>query len=105
MHPRTILLHLDAPPKPPPGAACNGCGVCCAAEPCPLGVWLSRRRRGACAALQWHDGSDHYRCGALSDPGRWLPWLPAAWARKLARRWIAAARGCDSDLEPQTAIG
>jgi hypothetical protein len=95
---RVILLQPDAPPKPALGAACNGCGVCCATDPCPLGVWITRRRRGACAALLWEGG--HYRCGAVTAPARFLPWLPARWARALALRWIASARGCDADVEP-----
>lgn len=97
--PRVILLHPAAPPKPAEGAACNGCGVCCAAEPCPLGMWLSRRRSGACSALQWDEPQARYLCGALARPGRWLPWLPARWARALVQRWIASAKGCDAGLE------
>ncbi len=98
MTPRTILIHPQAPPKPVLGAACNGCGVCCAAEPCPLGMLLSRRRRGRCSALAWNDALQRYRCGVLDDPRRWLPWLPRRAARALAWRWIAAAAGCDSSL-------
>lgn len=64
-----------------------------------MGMLMSRRRRGPCLALQWQDGPGHYRCGVLADPGRWLPALPVGWARRLARRWIAAGRGCDSDLQ------
>ena len=94
-----ILLHLQAPPKPEPGRPCNGCGVCCAAAPCPLGIWLSRRRQGACVALSWSEEDGIYRCGALAEPARWLPWLPARANAALARRWIAAAKGCDSDLQ------
>lgn len=95
---RVIHLHLQAPAKPAEGATCNGCGVCCSAEPCPLGQWLSRSRTGACAALDWDDGAVRYHCGVLATPSRWLPWLPAAAARALARRWIAAGAGCDSDF-------
>jgi hypothetical protein len=90
-----ILLHPEAPPKPAEGAACNGCGVCCAAEPCPVGQILSRRRTGACVALRWAEGERRYRCGVVDDPGRHL-----SWGRRLALRWIAAARGCDSDYVP-----
>jgi hypothetical protein len=97
--PRVILLHPHAPAKPAEGAPCNGCGVCCAAEPCPLGIYLSRRRQGACAALVWDPLQRRYLCGALAQPERWLPWLPARWARGLVKRWIASARGCDSGLE------
>lgn len=73
-----------------PGAPCNGCGVCCLAEPCPLGVLLSRRRSGACVALQW-DGT-RYVCGALAaQAGGIRGWL--------VRRWISAGSGCDCLLE------
>ena len=96
---RVILLHPDAPAQPRPGEPCNGCGTCCAAEPCPLGMWLSRRRQGACKALDWSETDGRYRCGVLADSRRWLPWLPAAWGRALARRWIAAGIGCDAALE------
>ncbi len=98
---RTVWLRPDAPAKSALGAACNGCGVCCAAEPCPLGMWLSRRRSGACRALAWEASRGRYVCGALAEPARWMPVLPPAWARWLVARWIGAARGCDSDLEPQ----
>ena len=96
-----IRLHVEAPVKPEPGAACNGCGVCCAAEPCPVGVLVSGRRSGACAALSWNDDIGLYRCGLVADPRAVLPRLPAALApvmSRLARRWISAASGCDSSL-------
>ena len=95
---RVILLHPQAPPKPEAGRACNGCGVCCAVAPCPLGIWLSRRRHGECVALSWSDEEERYLCGALAQPARWLPWLPKRAARVLTQRWIAAAKGCDSNL-------
>ena len=105
---RVILLQAAAPPKPAPGQPCNGCGVCCATEPCPLGMVLSRRSRGACRALQWDEAQSLYRCGVLAQPKDWLPAaLPASWAHALARRWIAAGVGCDSDLQasPRPADG
>lgn len=105
-----ILIHRDALPKPVTGAPCNGCGVCCLLEPCPLGVILSVRRRGACAAVRWHDELHQYRCGALCDPLDVLrhvlpqplrllaPWLSPGLVG-LAKRWIAAGEGCDSSVE------
>ena len=95
--PFEIHLHAAAPPKPALGAACNGCGVCCAAEPCPLGVLLSRRLRGACSALEWDAAQSRYVCGALAAPARHLHWLPPRVAQALVRRWIAAGAGCDAD--------
>lgn len=92
MSERVIFLHAAAPPKPAPGAVCNGCGVCCADEPCPIGMLASLRRRGACAALEWHEADARYRCGVvLHAPGP---------LRRLALRWIAAAEGCDCDHAP-----
>ena len=99
---RVILLQPLAPAKPAWGEPCNGCGVCCAWQPCPLGVLVSRRRTGACAALQWQAGEARYRCGMLADPRSVWPRLPA-WAtaplQRLARRWIAAGIGCDCSAE------
>jgi hypothetical protein len=84
-----IRVHADAPLKPRLGDACNGCGVCCLAEPCPLGVLVSLRLRGPCRALRWDDATRRYRCGLAHR---------SPWAR-LARRLIAAGAGCDSDAE------
>ena len=98
---QVIRLHPDAPSKPAEGRPCNGCGVCCAAEPCPIGVLVSGRRTGACAALDWRAEAGLYRCGLVAAPRDILPWLPAALApllSRLARRWISAASGCDSSL-------
>lgn len=102
---RVILLQTDAPAKPRAGAACNGCGVCCAAEPCPMGRLLSRRADGACVALEWQAAAGRYTCGVMDDPKRWLRVLPPRWARALASRWIAAGAGCDCELEPAPAQG
>lgn len=99
---RVIHLHVMAPPKPAWGESCNGCGLCCAAEPCPMGSVLSRRRQGRCVALDWDEAGQRYICGLLARPHRWLPWLrllPEAALRRMIRRWIAAGAGCDSDLE------
>lgn len=95
--PRVLRLRVEAPPKPAPGTPCNGCGVCCAWAPCPAGIVVSRRRKGRCRALLW-DGA-RYRCGLLADPRRFVRWLPEAWTRRLAARWISAGSGCDAALD------
>lgn len=105
-----ILIHPDAASKPVPSAPCNGCGVCCLLEPCPLGMLLSRRRHGACVAVRWSDPLRQYRCGALSAPqdvlsGLLPPSFQAcvpvfSWALAwVAGRWIAVNQGCDSRVE------
>ena len=91
---RDIEIHPDAPPKPALGDSCNGCGVCCLAEPCPLGAVLSRRLKGPCVALRWDGG--RYVCGALTAQSSGVLGNFGGW---LVRRWIAAGAGCDCSLE------
>lgn len=97
-----IELHRDAPLKPTPGAPCNGCGVCCALETCPLGRLRFLRRRGPCPALTWSAVDRRYLCGLLSSPRTWFPGLPRRMDSFVARanaRWIAAGEGCDCDAD------
>ena len=110
---QVIHIHPQAPAKPAEGAHCNGCGVCCLMQPCPLGIVLSGTRTGACAALRWQDSTSRYTCGALVSPyavvqsrlAKGLGWLAqpiSAVLPRLAHRWIAADIGCDSTLQPLT---
>jgi hypothetical protein len=104
-----IEIHPEAPPKPAWGAPCNGCGICCLAEPCPLGMLISRRRQGACDALRWQADAGRYVCGMLSEPQQVLGWQGAAGRalapllQRLARRWISAGSGCDASLQAEAA--
>jgi hypothetical protein len=76
---------------------------------------LSGKRRGACSALRWDQGTLLYRCGALSEPEsvaagalpKYLQWMrsPIAMLLKmLAPRWIASGIGCDSTLQTSATI-
>ena len=98
---QVVHVHTLAPAKPRLGEPCNGCGVCCLAEPCPLGVLVSRRRHGACSALRWDEDLALYRCGMVSAPrtvlGRRWQFL-APLIQRLARRWISAGSGCDASI-------
>lgn len=102
-----LWLHVQpqAPAKPAEGEACNGCGVCCLAEPCPLGMVWSGRRHGACAALHWSDSALRYECGLVSQPESHLPGA-LRWAsgplHRIARRMISSGSGCDCSLECET---
>jgi hypothetical protein len=107
----TIQIHPQAPTKPALGSTCNGCGVCCLAAPCPVGMVLSRSRQGACHALRWNAADTRYRCGAIDAPQdvlaqalpRWAGGMAPALApllRLWAQRWIAVGIGCDSNVEP-----
>ncbi len=115
---QVIHIHVLAPAKPAEGMPCNGCGVCCLAQPCPLGMVLSGARTGACQALRWNDGAARYVCGAIDAPYsvmlsrlpsglRWLAHPVAVVLPRLARRWIAAGVGCDSSLlaAPERVVG
>ncbi len=97
-----IAIHSAAPAKPLLGEPCNGCGVCCAAQPCPVSRLLLGHRSGACPALRWQAHERRYACGMVTEPGRFLRWLPQRWSGFAGRRfarWIAAGMGCDSDIE------
>ncbi|MGQ0708483.1 MAG: hypothetical protein ACT4NV_01915 [Rhodoferax sp.] len=100
MAPTVLMLHPQAPPKPACGAPCNGCGVCCALEPCPAAMLLHRRRTGPCPRLQWSQPQQRYVCGLLAPlqqaPGWW-----AALRRAWVQRWIAADSGCDCTVQVQ----
>lgn len=99
-----IHLHRAAPDKPPEGQPCNGCGVCCASEPCPVGIVFSRKINGACKALTWSEPGQKYRCGVIVEPRQHLPrgfgWLSPLLS-KLAHRYISAGSGCDASIETQ----
>lgn len=97
-----IIIHSDAPPKPDLGQGCNGCGVCCAAEPCPVSIALLWPHQAPCRALIWNEVEHRYLCGMVSHPAQFLPWLPARFnlvASRLFKRWIAANTACDADVE------
>ena len=100
-----VHLHREAPAKPAVGAACNGCGVCCALETCPAARLRFLQTRGPCPALEWSPDDRCYRCGLLAHPERYLAWLPVAavpLVRHLMQRWIAAGKGCDCDADIQS---
>lgn len=101
---QTIQLHRAAPAKPAEGQPCNGCGVCCALETCPVARLRFRQARGPCPALEWSATGNCYRCGLLVRPRHYLKWLPAseAVARRLFARWISAGNGCDCSAEVQS---
>ena len=100
--PNFIAIHATAPPKPAWGEPCNGCGVCCLSEPCPVGMLISRKRRGRCDALVWSPPDQRYRCGLLATPDQrqsgW-PKFVQPMLQRWARRWIAAGVGCDCNIE------
>ncbi len=99
---QTIELHELAPAKPCVGAPCNRCGVCCAAEPCPVACLFLLQFKGRCRALMWQEESSCYACGMVVRPDYYSHVIP-----RFFRRWmgaffatrIAAGTGCDSEIE------
>ncbi|MGL6042100.1 MAG: hypothetical protein ACRC01_13000 [Deefgea sp.] len=63
---------------------------------------ISRKRRGRCDTLLWDENQVRYLCGVVIQPDVYFPfkypWLNRLISR-LARRWIAAGMGCDSDSQ------
>ena len=107
MQQHVIHIHPQSPEKPDWGAPCNGCGVCCLLEPCPIGVVYSGRFKGACRALTWSDEARRYHCGVLSQAyaqarpslqGRPAP-IWRRWWWRWVHRIIAAGVGCYAALE------
>ena len=72
--------------KPLYGAPCNGCGICCKVETCPVGRLRHWQITGPCPALLWDPSQNRYLCGMV---------VRAGWWKKLMIRWIAAGIGCD----------
>jgi len=97
---QTITLHAHAPAKPALGTPCNGCGICCAAERCPVAWLFLPRSRGTCTALEWDGATQRYRCGMVVHAADYVRCLPRRWEAR-AGRWfayrVAAGRGCDFD--------
>jgi hypothetical protein len=97
-----IQIHAQAPAKPALGQPCNGCGVCCAAEPCPVSLALLWPHTAPCQALVWSNDNKRYLCGMVSEPTSFIKWLPKRLdklASKIFKRWIAANTLCDADVE------
>jgi hypothetical protein len=90
-----------APEKPPHGAPCNGCGLCCAAEPCALaGEYLGQAPdEGPCRALEFDDG--RFWCGLVQRPGYYLglqDWADPQFAVLFAFA-LRLGLGCDAEDE------
>jgi len=99
---QTIELHPQAPAKPAYGAACNGCGICCAAEPCPVAIVFLQQFRGRCRALLWQEEAGRYVCGMVVQPDRYSLLIPAFFRGGMGRFFasrIATGKGCDSTIE------
>ena len=95
----------ESPPtKPPYGAACNGCGLCCMSQPCPLGRSLFDQEEGRCPALEWHAEHGRFSCGLVTRPERYAPCdrLDRFGSRPLSEAaglTVGVAVGCDAQVQ------
>lgn len=104
------LINSVSLDKPVFGQPCNGCGICCIAKVCELGVTLGDEQN--CKALvRSTDGGFH--CGMVADPYRYMDEADlSVWRdidgldggakgelalKALHAEALGAGRGCDSD--------
>lgn len=89
-----------APEKPAFGSPCNGCGFCCAAEPCGVArQFVPGAIEGApCPAMEFEHG--RFWCGMVRRPGHYLG-LPA-WGDEemgaMIGEALGAGKGCCADV-------
>ena len=97
---RVEAITAKAPPKPAFGAPCNGCGFCCAAEPCGVArQFVPGAIDGApCPAMEFEH--DRFWCGMVRWPGHYLG-LPA-WGDEemgaMIGEALGAGKGCCADV-------
>jgi hypothetical protein len=89
--------------KPPHGAPCNFCGLCCLSGTCMIGQkFFGIEEATRCPALSF---SDHgiASCGLMENPGKFVPELVKVHGEKrmgeAMRTIIGSGTGCDGRLE------
>ena len=98
--PTAIIRKKSDLKKPAFGKPCNQCGICCMAEPCPLGMHLFNVTHGRCPALI-EDKNNTYACGLVKRPAHYvsperLKDRTAAGLCRSAKLIINTGGGCDS---------
>lgn len=96
---------IERLPKPPHGAPCNRCGMCCEEELCVLGAHVFGDQAGPCPALSY-DGQLSV-CGLVDAPATFVRTRaamkgPLALA-KAAATLIGAGIGCDAQAVDEPA--
>lgn len=95
-------LHPLAPGKPGYGEPCNGCGLCCAVETCPVARLFLFQFSGKCRAMLWRDKEARYVCGMAVCPDRYVRIIPRRLRERAGKFFasrIAAGTGCDFDAD------
>jgi hypothetical protein len=91
--------------KPPHGAPCNRCGLCCKAIVCPFGAVLFKRQQGPCPALE--ETATGFACGVIVHPMEYARAQTlihgAETMRQAALLLIGAGDGCDMVVDGEPA--
>jgi len=81
------------PSKPLYRQPCNGCGLCCIMEQCPLSV-IAFGEVERCPAIV--DAGDRFACGLIVQPERYFPPAEAAHAAMLVGIALGIGTFCDA---------
>lgn len=87
--------------KPRHGQPCNGCGLCCMAELCPLALSVFGKKPGPCPALMLERTADgqprKFVCGLVVSEA-----IPPP-LREAAALLIGSGQGCDARINGEPA--
>jgi hypothetical protein len=83
------------PAKPPEGADCNGCGLCCVLQLCDLAVEFLKADAAPCPVLEFAAG--RFWCGLARNPSRYLdiPCFADKFIRPMVHQALSIGEGCD----------
>lgn len=86
-----------APEYPGYGLPCNGCGFCCAAEPCQVARDFAGFTEGPCPAMQFEES--RFVCGMVRNPSRYIDTPKAAddFIGAMIGEALGVGKGCDSE--------
>lgn len=86
---------MAAPTKPLYGQPCNGCGLCCVMQQCPVSAQLFGPKE-LCPALE--AVGEAYTCGLIASPSRYFdaPEWGAALVGEAIGMILGAGTGCDA---------
>lgn len=86
--------------KPLYGDPCNGCGLCCIAQQCPISEGLFGKQ-DICPAIERGDGKALV-CGMVANPANYMTSVPDWGHQPLAAAFallLGAGSGCDGTTE------